>query len=145
MSDLDRLMQLHHELGRVIRQHMLTSTTVQSVNMHQLYALAFIREREGVTMSEFAAFMQISPASATSLIKRLDTAKLIHRFHDKENRKLVRLRLTPKGSIFVEKQFAKKQQMFRSIFEILPSSDQRELARILGDLVSAYHARHHAA
>ncbi|MSR86879.1 MarR family transcriptional regulator, partial [Candidatus Peribacteria bacterium] len=64
-------------------------------NLLHIHSLFLISEQEGLTMKEIAKSLHITSPSATSLVNRLVDMKWVGREHDTENRKLVRLRLTP--------------------------------------------------
>lgn len=106
-------------------------------NLRQLHALLLIREKEGMTMKEFASALGITRPSATSLAGRLVRLTLVRRVSDPKNRKLVRLRLTSSAARMVDRKLAQRDAMLASVFSLLPEADRRDLSRILDRLLTS--------
>ncbi|WP_426177247.1 MarR family winged helix-turn-helix transcriptional regulator [Massilia sp. TWR1-2-2] len=67
---------------------------VSSAQVGMLFLLA---KRDGAPIGEIAQALQVAPAAATNLSKRMEAANLVERFADADDGRLTRLRLSPDG------------------------------------------------
>lgn len=63
----------------------------------QATVLAFLSEEDGVRPAELGRRGQLDSATLTGLINRLEAANLVARRKDREDRRAVRVYLTPRG------------------------------------------------
>ena len=135
-QDVHRIVDLTFELSRCIRCKLHEKKAWQSpMNWLQIHALMLIKDHLGITMKQFARAMRVTSPSATSFINRLVLLKLVARIADADNRKLVRLQLTPSAEKMLTQAMRQKSKSVSQLFHVIPPSDQRELARILEQLV----------
>ena len=70
--------------------------TLEKVTAAQFEVLMLLREHsDGLTMRELALAHSSTPASATQLIERLVRMKMVERLRDEDDRRVVRVRLSP--------------------------------------------------
>ncbi len=128
---IDRLIESTYDFGRIMRQQMIgQAKTADGANLLHIHALFLISEMKGMTMKQLADSLHISSPSATSLVNRLVRTGWVGRLHDKQNRRLVRLRLTPSGKTILRKKHERRRQVLRRIFGLLTTAEQLELARL---------------
>ena len=89
-------------------------------------------------MKDVANFLCITPASATSLINRLVKAGMLERHFDKNDRRVIRLFITPKGKEALKKEFRKSSLRLRKILTKLNQKEQENLIRIFQKLQKIY-------
>ena len=131
----DSLIDQVMDIQRVLRHCMPPMKKGESdLSFQQIHAVMLISEEEGITMKEFAKHLHITSPSATSFVNRLVRMGWVQRFADKENRKLVRLRISPRGRKALEARLEQKKQRLRDFAALLPIDDQRALLRILQHL-----------
>ena len=141
---LERIIDLTFRLSRIMRQRSLSLKVGSGLNVMQLHMLAWIGERKGVTMKEIADHLKISSPSATVFIARLVRMGLLLRYTDPFNRKLVRLALSAKGIAICKKTMSHGNRTMKDIFSLLSAFDQKELSRILDNLVSKLEQAEHS-
>jgi len=88
-------------------------------------------DHAGMTMKEFANAMFIASPSATTFVDRLTRLGWTKRKVDPENRKLVRLSLTPSGKQMLNDKHSKMSAVIRQGISRISSADQCHLLRIL--------------
>jgi len=67
----------------------------------QHFALHYImHDRPGITQTELAALLGVSPGYVTTLIDRLEQEHLVRRIRDRKDRRVIRLSVTIKGHHF---------------------------------------------
>lgn len=134
---LDSIIEATMTLSRTIRQRVMRSGIGnEKMNLVQIHTLFLISEHAGLTMTELAKRLRISTPSATSLIDRLSEKNWIVRERDSVNRKLIHVKITSTGKAFLHSMKAERKKMMKDMFNLLPVSDQQELARILTKLSS---------
>lgn len=133
-TPVDRIINSWMDITRLMRQQMRGSKHETKMNPVQLHTLIIVKEHDGLTMKELADFLHIASSSATSIVNRLVKTKWVKRIADKTNRKLVRLTLTDAGKKCVITSMKFHTKMMRDLLSLLSISDQKEFARILGNL-----------
>jgi 5'-methylthioadenosine phosphorylase len=132
----DRIVSLVLDLHRFLRKRMCDIPHGKDdLNMHQLQSLMLIRERAGITMKELADMLRISRPSATSFVNRLVRHGLVARMADAANRKLVRLKLTPKAARMVDHKLRERNDSLADIFGRIPAADRASFVRIIDNLL----------
>lgn len=130
----DKIIAHWMDITRLMRQQMGSLKKTSSMNPMQIHALLIIKEHDGLTMKEFATFLHVTSPSATSFVNRLVRMKWVKRIADKTNRKLVRLTLSEEGLKCLTTKMKEHSSMMRDLFTLLSLTDQKEFARILGNL-----------
>jgi DNA-binding MarR family transcriptional regulator len=83
---------------------------------HQaLLAIKGFPGRDDISMGELAERLQVRPHSAVGLVDRLATKKLVTRDLSPQDRRQVRLRLTPRGEHMLEKLSSAHHEQLRRI------------------------------
>lgn len=93
----------------------------------QLHILFSMLEKEDFTMSELANVVLISKQQLTPLVDKLVNAGLVQREPDADDRRVVRIRLSPAGIAFVA---AHKHEVVRVFDTKLASLDSDDLIRL---------------
>lgn len=93
---------------------------------YQLYLLIILAKKERLTMGQAASRLGCSKEQATRLVSALVEDGYIERLHSKENRKLVMIRLTKKGSEIICKEKEAAKERLREGLESL-SEEERDI------------------
>lgn len=125
------------ELHRIMRSRM-SNIVEGGVNLMQLHALMGLHEHPLMTMKEFATMLRISSPSATTFVSRLSRLGLVHRLHDNTNRKLVRLRVTPRGEKQLQSFGRRRNKIIGEVFSVIPMKDRKTFVRILRHVVASH-------
>lgn len=96
-ADADQLVDVLMAFGRFMRR-LLAEALPDSCSFVQLKTLEFIRENGTPSMREVAGEMKISSPAATMIIERLVESGELNRLSDPDDRRIVRLSITPKGA-----------------------------------------------
>ena len=141
---LDRLLALTMEVHRIMRSKLFHSMQGVGVNILQLHGLLMVREHPGVTMKEIARHLAISSPSATVFVARLEEQGYLLRIRDRDNRKIVRVKLTAKGQAIAERASKEFLKAFGSLFALLSPSRQEEIADSFEQITRLYRSSTHA-
>lgn len=130
---------VHAALGlhRIMRSRM-SNLVKGGANLMQLHALMGLHERPLPTMKEFAAMLQVSSPSATAFAARLARLGLVRRERDARNRRVVRLRVTPKGENQLHAFGERRNKILGDVFSTIPPEDRESFVRILRNVVSSH-------
>jgi DNA-binding MarR family transcriptional regulator len=107
------------------------------LHLGQLHALASVHAKGGMTMKELADALQVSSPSATTFVDRLVGMKYLSRIHDVENRRIVRLTVTPAGKRILVRKMAEKQRIVAEVMRPLSPADKRAFLRILKSMLDS--------
>ena len=88
-----------------------------------------------VRIGDLAARLEIAPRSATSMIDGLESAGLVERRADPQDRRSVLVGLTGDGTALLERLGAARRAGAEALFGRLTPAEQRTLARLLARLV----------
>ncbi|MFJ2088952.1 TetR family transcriptional regulator [Streptomyces sp. NPDC087901] len=117
----------------------LTSRTVQEygISLPAYDVLAVLREAGEPyrrTMGEVAASGTARAGGLTQHADRLEAAGLIRRERDADDRRIIRLCLTPEGLELAERIFAARSAQEQELLAGLGAADRRRLSELLGAL-----------
>lgn len=128
------------ELNRIMRNRSARGDVPGEVNMYQMHVLLLIQEHPGIAMGELAKLLHVSQASATPLVAKLVRLGFLRRSVDRKNRKMIRVRLAPKGGTMLKQATARCYGRLHSMFSRLSDDDKTVLADILSRFVSTLHS-----
>lgn len=136
MSDITgQIIQAAFEIGRALRTKVMKRADL--IQMAQLHALAFIRTKKGITMKELACMLNVTSPSATVFVDRLEKMGFVRRRHDRRDRKIIRLSVTPEGKRILREKMAEKKELVSAILSSLSIGDQRTLLRLLRKMIKS--------
>ena len=107
------------------------------LSMAQLHVLATLHEHGEMTVGALAEALSISAPSASSLADRLVERALVSRERSEDDRRTVRLALSPTGQRFTDQMHGLGAEQFRRVLARLDDADLDELARLAGLLREA--------
>lgn len=136
----EELFALMFELGRIIKSEMTRADAAAPSFLH-VETLRFIQEKGNPTMRDIAAYLKVTPPTATALIDSLVEDRIVERVTDSEDRRKVRLELSSKGEKLIASFKNHRTAAFARVFATLTASDRREFARILS-IITRSHSSH---
>ena len=92
------------------------------VSMAQLHILYTLQRSGEMTMSRLAEVLNVSLSNATGLIDRIEERGFVERSRVPEDRRIVKIRVTPEGSRMLDELDALSDELLRSVLgRIAPS------------------------
>ena len=136
-SLVERMAELKPALDRKMRVRLPDDlrADLQSVTIHQLEALGLLG-RGGLRMSELARELDISEPASTALADRLVRGGLVERHADPDDRRIVRLELSPQGRDLMNRWDAHRRRTMTATFEVLSDRQLAALIDILETLAA---------
>jgi DNA-binding MarR family transcriptional regulator len=98
-------------------------------------------EGENVRLTDLAERLAIDSPAVTRKVQQLEAAGFVCRSTDPVDARALRIKLTRTGRTAIERLLCARQQWFDQILNRWPSSERRELARLL-DLLASSIAEH---
>jgi DNA-binding MarR family transcriptional regulator len=94
----------------------------------EIHLVDGIGHHPGANVTELAEKKAVSPGAISQMVKNLEKKGLVQRYKDPENRRIVRLQLTGKGTIAFHQFQVFYLQMIEHFWEALPAMNEEELA-----------------
>jgi DNA-binding MarR family transcriptional regulator len=125
----------YEDLGRLLvsvcrLHHTKADQSMDQIGLYRGQALLLmtLSQQDGMTHSEIAEKLGISPAAATKVIKRMEQAQYLQRRADPADERISRVYLLDKGRALIDEINAAFAKLDRTTFGGLP---QPELERLL--------------
>ena len=122
------------QLGRICRLYRgMMHARWDEIGLYrgQPFVLGVLWEREGITHSELAAQMHVSPATVTNTVKRMEKAGFVERRHDLEDQRVSRVYLTDVGRAIRKQVEQHWQAVEAQVFGALSEQERETLSRLL--------------
>lgn len=97
----------------------------------QAFLLMTLSRQNGMTHSEIAEKLQISPAAVTKVIKRMEQARYLQRQADPADERVSRVYLQEKGRALIAEINTAFDKLDRVMFDELPAQDLERLYELL--------------
>lgn len=137
MANLDdQLIKTQFMFMRAIKNEFDEKSTITSLTMVQLLALVYLKEKQSPQLGEFARSFHITKPSATSLVDKLVQLKLARREEDKEDRRIIRVRLTSQGELTLRKAMEERTAVMKKFLTKLSEKDKEDLLRVFKRMAS---------
>jgi len=137
-ADVDKLISLVFTVSHRIRERLKDTDEPHRLSAEQLESLRYIREQGRPLMKDVAAYLGITPPSATALIDILVEGEYIERCVDEDDRRAVRLTITPAGEVALEAGFKEIIARMRRVLHDLDEADRESLLAMLTKLSDIY-------
>ncbi|MFA5388349.1 MAG: MarR family transcriptional regulator [Candidatus Omnitrophota bacterium] len=104
------------------------------ITLPQFLILDFLERNGEAKMSALARFMSVSTAAMTGTIDRLVKHGCVTRDSENSDRRIVKIRLMPKGSSIIKKINSQRRHMIIDVFGRVSERDRSDYLRILTNI-----------
>lgn len=101
------------------------------ITLPQFLILGFLEKNGEVKMSDLAHFMSVTTAAMTGIVDRLVKYGYVVRALEPEDRRVIRIKITSKGSDLIKKINCRRRQMIIDIFAKVSERDRADYLRVL--------------
>ena len=115
-ADAERLSNIVLEMQRCFVLHLCKELAPGNVSFPQFFLLAYLDQKEVLTMSAIARKMGHTTAAASGLVARLENLGYVMRSVARDDRRKVMVCITPKGSALVRRI---REEMVGNLIKIL--------------------------
>lgn len=137
-ASVNRIVSLIFTVRRAVLEQQRQGSATDPSSIIRAETLRHIAERPHIPMGEIAEHLCITPPSATALINSLVRSGHLTRVRDRNDRRLVRLAITPRGREAIRRTFNRVAAQMRGAFARLTERERRDLIRILEKLSKPY-------
>jgi DNA-binding MarR family transcriptional regulator len=101
------------------------------LSLSQIAILDILSRNKESKMSDMARYMEITTAAMTGIIDRLVRDGYVARFSDPDDRRVINIKLTGKGTSTVKTLLEQKKSMITKVFGVLSEKERAEYLKIL--------------
>lgn len=123
----ERFERAFWEFYRVSRGKMRYRFSDANVTEAQFMAMLFLRRTPNCTMSDLKSWMGLHMSTITGITDRMVRDGFVDRFRDEQDRRLVKVKLTKKGSVIVSKLWKIRRERIEKFLSLLTENDQMSL------------------
>ncbi|MGI5162982.1 MarR family winged helix-turn-helix transcriptional regulator [Spirillospora sp. CA-253888] len=102
--------------------------------------LRLLMGRDGQRPGELARQLMVTPATVTTVADTLERNGHVERRRDTDDRRVVRLHITPKGVDLVDRTAARMLPHLRDLYGFVPAEDEPAVRRFLLGVIERYNA-----
>jgi|GEM_PF-4090275 len=107
-----------------------------NLTMIQLHALVFIKENKHCQLTDLAKSFSITLPTANSLVEKLVNLNLVSKTHDKNDQRVIKLKITKKAETLIKKMMQEKERCFADLIDRLDNKEKENLLVILKKIIS---------
>lgn len=127
----DRINEVIPTIARGFIKDQINDLCRGKITLPQFLILEVLHAESEIKMSALAHFMDVTTAAMTGAIARLVKAGYVVRVYDHRDRRIIRVRLTPKGRELVIKINEQRRNLVIKIFGKISEADRHSYLRIL--------------
>ena len=101
------------------------------ITMPQFVVLEILHREGQSRMTDLARLINVSTAAMTGIVDRLVRDSYVARASDPDDRRIIKVHLTAKGSSAVKNIIDQRKQIFSRLFGVLSQEDREEYLKIL--------------
>jgi DNA-binding MarR family transcriptional regulator len=131
MEDSSDLIELIIKISRSLKGKMVFDYQTSHLTMLQLQVLILLKNECNFRIKDIAGKFNVKMSTASSLIDRLSSAKMVLRKKDIEDRRIVHITLTKKGKKYIQEYIKQRKKIISNVLSYISSEDKSTLSRIL--------------
>jgi DNA-binding MarR family transcriptional regulator len=111
------------------------------ISVGEAQAMLEVSRQSGISQNDLAERLRLEKSTVSRLVKMLEQHGWLDRDRDKNDSRLVRLRLTPAGSEMTRRLLALRRERFSKLFAALPADKRRtvlESLSLLSEVLNAF-------
>ena len=126
----ERLMEALSGATRRVRREMRNHSG-QELTVPQFRALRYVQRHPGTDLTSVATHLGMSPSSASALVERLSRAGYVDRMTDPQERRRIRIDLSPFGTKAVDRAVLGTRTWLSGELQALSARERRDLEAAL--------------
>jgi len=130
----NEVVSLIFNISQILREKARTRANSKDCSFLHMQTLHFIKEGKSTTMKELAAYLHITPPSATSLINSLVHRGLVERIFDKHDRRTIKLHISKIGAASLKKNLKGMAMLMGEEINKLTDNEKKAFIAILSKI-----------
>jgi len=139
-----RVIALDREVHRFVSRQSFQAWMRLDVTVPQLKTLFFVSNERGTNPRKLAAALKVTPSNVTGIVDRLVEQGLLSREEDRDDRRVLLLRITEKGESILDDLRERRISSLRETLADLSVDELRSLVDGLSALAASVHAHEQA-
>lgn len=127
----DKLNEIMPVLMREFARMQPAEVYKDKITLPQILILQHLNSQDPVKMTDIANFMKVTTAAATGIINRLVNSGYVLRVLDEKDRRVIKVKITPKGLLLMKKLALDRRKTVIHLFSKVSEQDRRDYLRIL--------------
>jgi MarR family transcriptional regulator, organic hydroperoxide resistance regulator len=111
------------------------------ISCPQMVTLDYVLREGEVKMTDLARLLAVNMSTSTAMVDRLIRDKMLSRRRDQEDRRVVWIRITPKGKKVVRQILEQKTRSIEDIFGHLTETERKQYLAILNKVKAKFIAK----
>ena len=134
-EQIHQLPSLFYQLYKRLNQQLERDWKLD-VSHIQFIALGYIYDHKQVPMKDLAAYLAITPASTSTMVKKLEAQGYLTRQEDAQDRRIFRLVLTDAGRAIYDACLDEARQQLETMLDHLSITEKTQLTSILTKMLA---------
>jgi len=127
----DRINEIMPVMMKEFSRRQASELLKGKVTLTQILILEFLERQGSTKMTDIARFMKVSTAAATGIVERLVKSGYVIRTFQEGDRRIVRIKINPRGLELVKRVALDRHKMLISIFGKVSDQDRSDYLRVL--------------
>ncbi|MBI4706939.1 MAG: MarR family transcriptional regulator [Candidatus Omnitrophica bacterium] len=127
----DKISLIMPQIMREFSRHQADELHKGKITLPQFLILENLNSQGQQTMTALARYMHVTTAAMTGIIDRVVRDGYVVRTAEPDDRRIIRIKISPKGIKLVEKFNKNQRSMILKIFGKISDKDRRDYLRIL--------------
>ena len=133
----DRVNEIMPVIAKEFIRHKISELSEGKVTPPQLVALDFVHKHTEIKMSDLAHLLGISTAAITGIVERIVKYGYLVRVSDPDDRRIIRVKLTPRGELLWNRLNRARRAMVINVFGKISQVEREEYLKILTHIYEA--------
>jgi MarR family transcriptional regulator, organic hydroperoxide resistance regulator len=125
---------LLRQISTVVRRKGREILADFAITPPQFDALLFLDEHGDLTIGELSNKMYLAYSTTTDLVDRMERNQLVERIRDKNDRRVVRLRMMEKGATLIEQVLIARRNHLANVLAHMSNEERQVLIDVLEKL-----------
>ena len=130
----DRVSELMPLISREFVKHQLMEFDKLKMTMPQFFVLDLVNRQGEAKMSDLAKFINVTTAAMTGIVDRLVKGGYAARVSEPGDRRIIKVKLTAKGSKAVRDMLQKRKEIIIKMFGFISQEEREEYLKILAHI-----------
>lgn len=136
-SDLSRPRTLYllNQASKGLKKRLERALAEQNITTLQYTVLSIVRDRDGLSSSDLSRRFFVTPQTMNQVVADLEKAGFLRRSEDQNNRRILRIVLTPRGRAIVQVCESIVDRIEEDAFGAIPVTHHQNLRKVLRSLL----------
>lgn len=101
------------------------------ITLAQFVVLSFLDHAGSARMTDLAHFLRVTTAAMTGIIARMVRSGYVHRAADPKDRRIIKVKLSPKGAAILSRINGERRQMIVDVFGQVSENEREDYLKVL--------------